>query len=861
MDNGGSLTTGTLTASITQAATTTSKLYSTSTALPSPSENGGNHGPTVSATTIVFLVLAFISVALRVIARGFIARRMRIDDYLVLVAFALSFGMCLSIIQGVNYGFGRHSSAIPYAMAIEKQKYQYAFTLLFNPAIAMTKVSILAFYLLVFKVQKHFRRFCWITMAVVISAGLALTLLLAFRCSPIGLVFDPESNRQPFEGCIGTVRIYFASAPVNILEDLAIIVLPIPVLTSLRLPTRQKAILLVVFSLGLFDIVVGIIRIHYFQLTETQALDFDYNAAYSFMWAAIEVNVGIVCASIPMTKPLISRFFPGWLGSTSLSGGQREDTHYDPTFYNNSPGTPMTPQMPLTRRGTIGSTSHRPSIGVGWLSAYGDSRGAVGELGHVDGDGRIISPRGRRNAHPANRLEAALWEDNAIFIKTPPGTLHRIAERGREHRYGSLEDSGISGSTAVARPSEASSYLEHIPTSSKPQTPPWEKLELDEIDPLDSSRIVRSPTALTGPEDEFHDVDVPPWEKLELPGLDDPNLMGFSEPFKSKSPAKSPGESSSTATYYEQKRKQSRKTSTSSTGSSSTRAPSGIFGIGRSRSKTRPEGLSLEIPNRHNGQIPQILEPGSRKASQDTDISPTDKRRSIKMGPEPLLPPPPPGLDTPDGSTPHLPPPTVSSHHRSSSSSGEAPLGARKEQIDVAQLANEKQIVEPPDETLTPIVDPPPWENLDLADLSNKAKPYSSTPSPEETRSKPSAGYLPRTESAKSTSLLRDALTREQYDKMGSIIDPDTPASGIVTPAWAKEENLREDECETPPAVIGTSTGFARVIGTPMRERKLKDYFGEENIGAFMEIGPGRTGRSDDEDEDDEDKEKKEKRR
>ncbi|KAK6338368.1 hypothetical protein TWF730_002432 [Orbilia blumenaviensis] len=850
MDNGGSFTTGTLTASITQAATTTGKLYSTSTSLASPSENGGNHGPTVSATTIVFLVLAFISVALRIIARGFIARRMRIDDYLVLVAFVLSFGMCLSIIQGVNYGFGRHSSAIPYAMALEKQKYQYAFTLLFNPAIAMTKVSILAFYLLVFKVQKHFRRFCWITMAVVISAGLALTLLLAFRCSPIGLVFDPESNRQPFEGCIGTVRIYFASAPVNILEDLAIIVLPIPVLTSLRLPTRQKAILLVVFSLGLFDIVVGIIRIHYFQLTESQALDFDYNAAYSFMWAAIEVNVGIVCASIPMTKPLISRFFPGWLGSTSLSEGQRDNTHYDPTFYNNSPGTPMTPQISLARRGTIGSTSHRPSIGVGWLSAYGDSSGAVGELGHVDGDGRIISPRGRRNAHPANRLEAALWEDNAIFIKTPPGTLHRIAERGREHRYGSLEDSGNSGSTAVARQSEASSYMEHIPTSSKSQTPPWEKLELEEIDPLDSSGIVRSPTALTGPEEVIHDI--PPWEKLELPGLDDPNLMGFSEPFKSQSSAKSPGESSA-GTYFEQKRKQSRKKSTSSAGSSSTRAPSGIFGMGRSRSKSRPEGLSLEIPNRH-GHIPNIFEPSSRKASQDTDISPTDKRRSIKTGPEPLLPPPPPGMDTPDGSSPHLPPPTVSSLHRSSSSSGEAPLGARKEQIDVAQLANEKQIVEPPDDTLTPIVDPPPWEKLHLEDVSNKAKQYDSTQSPEETRTKPPPT---RTESTKSTSLLRDALTREQYEKMGSVIDPVTPASEIVTPSWAKEENLREDEGDTPPAVIGTSTGFSRVGGTPMRERKLKDYFGEESIGAYMEIGPGRSyKRPDEEDENEENRQK-----
>ncbi|KAK6535262.1 hypothetical protein TWF694_001730 [Orbilia ellipsospora] len=834
MDNGGSLT-GSPTASITEAATstTTSNLYSTSTALSSPSQNGGDHGPTVLATTIVFLVLAFVSVALRIIARGFIARKMRIDDYLILIGFVLSFGMCLSIVQGVNYGFGRHSSTIPYSMALEKQKYQYAFTLLFNPAIAVTKVSILAFYLLVFKVQKHFRRFCWVTMAVVIIAGLSLTLLLAFRCHPIGLVFDPESNRQPFPGCIGTVRIYFASAPVNILEDLAIIVLPIPVLTSLRLPARQKAILLVVFSLGLFDIVVGMIRIHYFQLTETQALDFDYNAAYSFMWAAIEVNVGIVCASIPMTKPLISRFFPGWLGSTSLSEGHRDNTVYDPTYAYGA----GTPTLPIARRGTIGSTSHRPSIGVGWMSAYGDSRGQVGELGHVDTDGKIITPtRLRRESHhPTTRLEATLWQDNNIFIKTPPGTLSRIPER---HRFGSLEDSGISGSTAVARPSEASSYLEYFPL----QIP--SKVDSDEIDPLDSRGIALSPLQPNEPQGAD---DIPPWEKLELPGLDDPNLMGFTSPFKAPPTVKSPGEASaSSTTQPEAKKKQSRKTSASSTGSS-TRAPSSIFGIGRSKTKSKPENLSLEIPHRNSGQIPQLHEAGSRKPSQDTDISPTDKRRSIKTGPEPLLPPPPPGLVTPTISTDHLTCPEPSSKKTSSSSgsSGSAPLGARKEQIDLGELANEKEIVEAPDDSKTPLIEttPPPWESMKFEDVSGKGYSLQSASSAEAASSS-TRPNLPsqasRTRSSDGKSLLRDAITREQYEKIGSVIDPATPMSGITTPAWAKEEHLREDEGETPPAIIGSSSWAGYKVGgsAKKKKKKLRDYFGEENIGAFVDLAP-----------------------
>lgn len=52
------------------------------------------------------------------------------------------------------------------------------------------------------------------------------------------------------------------------------------------------------------------------------------DGSLSFMWSAIEVNVGIICASIPMLKPLVILIIPGFL---SLSGhGSRtrhESTH------------------------------------------------------------------------------------------------------------------------------------------------------------------------------------------------------------------------------------------------------------------------------------------------------------------------------------------------------------------------------------------------------------------------------------------------------------------------------------------------------------------------------------------------------
>jgi len=46
-------------------------------------------------------------------------------------------------------------------------------------------------------------------------------------------------------------------------------------------------------------------------------------AAY---WSSIEVNVGIICASLPTLKAFVSRFFPKFFGGSSRNNGQPSTT-------------------------------------------------------------------------------------------------------------------------------------------------------------------------------------------------------------------------------------------------------------------------------------------------------------------------------------------------------------------------------------------------------------------------------------------------------------------------------------------------------------------------------------------------------
>lgn len=200
-----------------------------------------------------------------------------------------------------------------------------------NPALMATKTSILAFYLTLSKTQKLFRWATLATLTVVNVGGLALTLLNIVQCRPITAAFRtvvPESAH-----CTDILTLYLSSAPLNIITDLAILALPMPILTSMRLPRKQKIILVVTFSFGVFVAVVDVVRIAYLQSAATNRLrsvqehqdtsgsaarnseanDFSWYASFTFMWSAIEVGVGIMCACVPALKPLVSRFLPHFL--------------------------------------------------------------------------------------------------------------------------------------------------------------------------------------------------------------------------------------------------------------------------------------------------------------------------------------------------------------------------------------------------------------------------------------------------------------------------------------------------------------------------------------------------------------------
>lgn len=85
-----------------------------------------------------------------------------------------------------------------------------------------------------------------------------------FECTPIERVWDHAIDGT----CVNLTAFWYTNAVANILGDFGILLLPMPVVKSLQLPSRQKWGLTMVFGLGVLYVppfIASVIQAHHLQ--------------------------------------------------------------------------------------------------------------------------------------------------------------------------------------------------------------------------------------------------------------------------------------------------------------------------------------------------------------------------------------------------------------------------------------------------------------------------------------------------------------------------------------------------------------------------------------------------------------------
>ncbi|EOA85492.1 uncharacterized protein SETTUDRAFT_91639 [Exserohilum turcica Et28A] len=243
-------------------------------------------------------------VALRVYMRVFIVRKMGPEDWTMVLATFLTVMYLLEVIGGVkelNLGFGVMSMSSQ--QTTSNTKLILAMVVEYNLIVTLIKASVLMVYLRL-AYSKKFERLCKNTIALLAVYQVVFLIVIAVQCIPLYKLWD--FSGKVTGQCINMNVFYHATSIFHILMDVWILLLPIRLITLIPRRPREKFALYVNVGLGVISMAASIIRLVFLHIF-TLSNDPFYDSVPVITWSMVEVNVGVLCATIPIMKPLLYR--------------------------------------------------------------------------------------------------------------------------------------------------------------------------------------------------------------------------------------------------------------------------------------------------------------------------------------------------------------------------------------------------------------------------------------------------------------------------------------------------------------------------------------------------------------------------
>ncbi|KAF2641024.1 hypothetical protein P280DRAFT_506681 [Massarina eburnea CBS 473.64] len=223
-------------------------------------------GVVVSFGVSYFLATA--TLLLRYFQAMKLVRKLEVDLIIVTISYAISLIYFVTMVNLMNYGWGKHLWDVSLAQLMEFNKGLLINTMTYLMTPSITKMAMLA---VLFRINpsKTYRMITVVLAVVIFAYTLTLLIITGGPCNPL---------KRGTSLCLQNVAL--SQAILNIASDLAVVAVPLPTIYALHLPLKQK------FSIG------GLV-------------------ACRGIWSIVEVNLGIICACAMRLKPLIVIYFLG----------------------------------------------------------------------------------------------------------------------------------------------------------------------------------------------------------------------------------------------------------------------------------------------------------------------------------------------------------------------------------------------------------------------------------------------------------------------------------------------------------------------------------------------------------------------
>ncbi|KAF2856944.1 hypothetical protein T440DRAFT_494693 [Plenodomus tracheiphilus IPT5] len=350
---------------------------------PTPNyDNPVTRGNALVVVNSIFLGLVIITVGLRLYTRVIIKRWFGLDDIFILLALLFTIGLTtVVLLANRNYGWDRHVYDIPLKKLVPTSKIAMSAKVVFTAAATFTRLSLHCFYYrLVADSGKIW--FKWLIHAnVVYTIGIfiSFTFIAVFLCDPVKNYWTLSA---PIGTCMDEGVVTLVCGIINCVADFATTITPIPLVMRLHMPRRQRVAVAFLFGLGIIVTVAGIVRTWFIYQSLIKSYDQTWYAYPLWIAAAVEIDLGVICASAPVLRPLLAKI-PFSLSSTfsrGISFGRS----------SNSASSAQNPSRTSKAPNASATSSSRKSGTLNSIPELGSDRGKSYELKHWDDAERRI---------------------------------------------------------------------------------------------------------------------------------------------------------------------------------------------------------------------------------------------------------------------------------------------------------------------------------------------------------------------------------------------------------------------------------------------------------------------------------------
>ncbi|KAE9364734.1 hypothetical protein N431DRAFT_550158 [Stipitochalara longipes BDJ] len=259
-----------------------------------------NKGPGLLIVAAVMPSLAFLIVCIRLNVRLFVVHSFGRDDCLILMASLCSLLGAGLVMTSIHYGFGRHIEALDRDSTMDVMKWNWASGVPGIFGFYFSKVSV-AFFLLRLVPHRKTAWFIWSIIGLLTVAQIWGALTMTGGCVPLESLWNFDVHGKCWPYMVVTTGPYINTS-VGILVDWIFVILPIYLLWNTYMDTRAKIAVNCILGLGVFTATISLVKI--LKLRDLLSFDPTFAGVDLTRWSIIELNVGIIAASLPSLRPL-----------------------------------------------------------------------------------------------------------------------------------------------------------------------------------------------------------------------------------------------------------------------------------------------------------------------------------------------------------------------------------------------------------------------------------------------------------------------------------------------------------------------------------------------------------------------------